>query len=165
MQDTIMTSMFSNVGRVLRHAAAVMLFAGGTQSVVAADDPLASYYGNTLLCQNQSSKAICHLWLNPDRTFFVMYDRGVQPDVPVAGGNFRIEGRRGTYQLQGKPGAYEVCLKPDSVPGKKFAIEMTGEIYGGKACYALPERQLGSSWMHSTADGKQYKMWLVKGHG
>lgn len=147
--------------------AAIVLSTLVTNVGSAADDPLSAYYGNTLLCQNQSTKAICHVWLNQDKSYFLMYDRGVQKEVPVTGNNanYRIEGRRGTYELKGKPGAYEVCLKPDNVPNKKFAIETAGEIYAGKACYVLPERKLGESWLQTAAGDKQYKMWLVKGHG
>lgn len=148
-------------------AAATSLFTANICTVGAADDPLAAYYGNTLLCQNQSTRAVCHVWLNPDKSYFLMYDRGVQKEVPTTGknGNYRIEGRRGTYELKGKPGAYEVCLKPNAVPDKKFAIEVAGEIYAGKACYVLPEHKVGESWMQTVAGDKQYKMWLVKGHG
>ncbi|MGC3980482.1 MAG: hypothetical protein QM808_04400 [Steroidobacteraceae bacterium] len=134
-------------------------------SSAAADSPLTAYYGNTLLCQNQSSKAICHIWLNQDGSYFLMYDRGVQADVPTgAKGNYRIEGRRGTYELKGAAGAYQVCLQPNAVDGKQFAIETAGEIYAGKSCYVLPEKQVGDSWMQSSGS-QQYKMWLVKGHG
>lgn len=148
-------------------ALVTVVSAFGATSSMAADDSISAYYGNTLLCQNQTSKAICHVWFNQDGTYFLMYDRGVQPDVPVTGNNanYRIEGRKGTYTVQGKSGAYEVCLKPDVVPGKKFAIEAASEIYAGKSCYVLPEHKVGESWMQTAGGNQQYKMWLVKGHG
>lgn len=156
------------IARMLKAAVVSGVFAlvllSGTARA-AEESPLTQYYGNTLLCQNQTSKAVCHLWLNEDGSYFLLYDRGVQPDVPVAGGNFRVEGRRGKYKLQGKAGAYQVCLTPDAVKAKTFKIEEAKEIYGGKACYALPEHKVGEKWTQAGDGGQQYKMWLVKGHG
>jgi hypothetical protein len=123
------------------------------------------YDGNTLLCRNESTRAVCHLWLYADGRYFVFYDRGPQQVMPAAGGNFRIEGRRGRYRLLPAASGFEVCLSPEPVPGKEFQIEKSGELFAGSACYELQRRSAGESWTQATGNGQTYRMWLVRGRG
>jgi hypothetical protein len=128
-------------------------------------NPLAAYFNATLLCKDQTSGVICHLWLDPDGRYFVYFDRGAQQVMPEAGGNFRLEGRHGHYQLRGRGPARQLCLKPDATPGKTFQVEQSGEQYAGKGCYSLELHQPGEHWSQSGASGKSYQMWLVDGRG
>ena len=54
---------------------------------LAADaDPLAAYYDNTLVWQNQATKAVGRMWLNRDGRYYSFYDVGVQSVPPGAEG-------------------------------------------------------------------------------
>ena len=127
----------------------------------------AAFDGNTLLCRNESNRALCHLWLYADGRYFLFYDRGVQQQLPVAGGNFRIEGRRGRYTLAaGSGNTLQLCMQPEATPGKTFQIEIAAELYAGAGCYELAvSRQPGESWMQTASGGATYKLWLVRGRG
>lgn len=131
----------------------------------AADEPLAQYFGNSVLCRDESTGAVCHFWLNADRTYFLMYDRGAQKQAPTVGGDFRLEGRQGRYTVQQDGTGAKVCLQPESVPDKQFAIEADKELFAGAACYVLAtDKHAGDSW-EQTDQGRTYKLWLVRGHG
>jgi hypothetical protein len=128
-------------------------------------NPLASYFNATLLCKDQTSGVICHMWLDPDGRYFVYFDRGAQQVMPEAGGNFRLEGRHGNYRLSGRGATRKLCLKPDATPGKTFQVEQSGQQYAGKGCYSLELHQPGEHWVQRDAAGKSYQMWLVDGRG
>jgi hypothetical protein len=128
-------------------------------------NPLTGYFNSTLLCKNQTSGVVCHLWLDADGRYFVYFDRGAQQVMPEAGGNFRLEGRHGHYRLSGRGLARELCLKPDAVPGKTFQVEKSGEPYAGTGCYRFELHQVGEHWSQNDAAGNSYQMWLVEGRG
>jgi len=131
----------------------------------AADDSaLAPYFNNSVICRDDTTHAVCHLWLNPDHTYFLMYDRGVQPVPATPGGIFRVEGRDGSYRLEQTAGGTQLCLAPNHVPGKVFQIEKAREIYGGAGCYPFAPHQVGDKWTVQDAAGRTVTEWLVSGH-
>jgi len=128
------------------------------------ENSLAPYYNNSVVCRDDTTHAVCHLWLNPDRTYFLMFDRGAQPVPATPGGIFRVEGRDGTYRLKQSASGTLLCLSPNHVPGKIFQIEKAGEIYGGAACYPFAPHQIGDKWSVQDAKGRTVTEWLVSGH-
>jgi len=140
------------------------IMAAAPGAYAADDSVLAPYYGNSVICRDDATHAVCHLWLNPDHTYFLMYDRGVQPVPATPGGDFRVEGRDGTYRLEQRPDGEALCLAPNKVPGKVFRIEQAGEIYGGAACYPFAPHQVGDRWVVRDAHGRSVTLWLVTGH-
>jgi hypothetical protein len=140
-------------------AALVQVAAGAAEPV------LAAYFGNSLLCKDETTGAVCHLWLDADGSYFLMYDRGVQQQLPTVGGNFRLEGRRGHYSLQGRGAATRLCLRPEPSSQKHYAIEAGHELFAGASCYGLAAgKHVGDTWEQVDA-GRTYKLWLVRGRG
>jgi len=127
-------------------------------------EALTPYFNNSVICRDDVTHAVCHLWLNPDHTFFLMYDRGVQPVPATPGGDFRVEGRDGNYRLEQTASSTELCLSPNKVPGKVFQIEKAGELYGGPGCYPFAPHQVGDKWVVQDARGRTVTEWLVSGH-
>jgi hypothetical protein len=150
---------------VMSFAAATLIVLPLLAAQAAEVNPLAAYANSTVLCKDQASGVVCHLWLDTNGRYFIYFDRGAQQVMPEAGGNFRLEGRRGDYRLRGRGGARELCLKPDAVPGKTFQVETSGELYAGKGCYGFELHQPGEHWLQTDAAGKSYQMWLVDGRG
>jgi hypothetical protein len=158
-----MSNQFNRLILSFAAAALVVLHIPAAQATEV--NPLAAYANATVLCKDQASGVVCHLWLDANGRYFVYFDRGAQQVMPEAGGNFRLEGRRGDYQLRRRGGAHELCLKPDAVPGKTFQVATSGELYGGKGCYGFEFHQPGEHWLQTDAAGKSYQMWLVDGRG
>ncbi|MFT3906956.1 MAG: hypothetical protein QM718_11670 [Steroidobacteraceae bacterium] len=125
-------------------------------------DPLAELYGNTLVCQNQVTKAKCRLWVNPDGKYFAFFDNGSQPNPPDINGPFQIEGREGTYTVRNDTGANQLCLWI-AAPRIKLLAEANKEMYSESACYALGAHKVGESWVEKDASGRDVKFWLMAG--
>jgi len=100
-------------------------------------DPLANYYGNTLISEKLSNISpyggAAHVWLNPDRTF-------VSFDVTTGG-------RSGKYSVTGKPGAWQLCM------GYSFRT----------ICYPIDPRKVGETWVIHDPDALSLNS-LVPGH-
>ena len=131
---------------------------------VAADpDPLASYYENTLIWQNQATKAIGRLWLERDGRYFAFYNVGPQSTPPGANGPFQVQGREGTYTLRNGAAPYQLCLWP-AAPRVRIGAEAARELHAEGACYRFTPRDVGAMW-DETADplNRPYRFWLVKG--
>ncbi|MGC3982342.1 MAG: hypothetical protein QM808_13920 [Steroidobacteraceae bacterium] len=127
-----------------------------------AHDPLYVYYWNSLVCQNQVTKAVCHLWLNPDGRYLLVYDLGVQDRPLEIDGPYRIEGRDGSYKLKGRPGSYQVCITPDKPPkGKVYVSEQRKELFAVAGCYEIVQRSVGDIWMQNNTAGQVNKLWLL----
>ncbi|MGC3979970.1 MAG: hypothetical protein QM808_01780 [Steroidobacteraceae bacterium] len=127
-------------------------------------NPLADYQHNVLACLNTVTKATCYIWIGNvwkegDNGYMVMWDRGVQTELPTVGGNFRVEGREGSYTY--KDG--KICLTPKANPQKKYKAEAQGEIYSGAGCYELPVHKVGDQWTQKDAQGREVKFWLLQG--
>lgn len=143
----------------------LLIAAGGCGALAqAADDPLSNYHGNSLVCLDSVTKATCYIWFGSvwkdgDQSYMVMWDRGVQTELPTVGGNFRIEGRDGTYKLKGG----QLCLSPKSNPKKSYAMEKQGELYAGSGCYEVAPHAVGDKWTQKDAQGREVTFWLLKG--
>ncbi|MGC3982148.1 MAG: hypothetical protein QM808_12905 [Steroidobacteraceae bacterium] len=134
-----------------------------SMQVRAADaDPLESYYGNTVACQNQVTKATCRLWLNRDGKYFSFYDVGTQAKMPDSNGPFKINGREGTFTLRKENGNYKLCLWV-AAPRIKITAEQQREIYSEGACYPFTPKKVGDSWTEKDLMGRDVKMWLMQG--
>lgn len=121
-------------------------------------DPLYVYYWNSIVCQNQKTKAVCHLWLNQDRTYLLTYDLGVQDKPLEVSGPYRLEAWEGTYTLKGR----EVCLQPEPSPrGKVFVSRERGELFAQPGCYAVGPHNIGDIWMQADRAGNAVKIWLL----
>lgn len=127
-----------------------------------AADPLAGYYDNTLVCQNQTTKAKCWLWLNRDGRYFAFYDVGPQAKAPDINGPFKINGREGTYTLRKDDGKYKLCLWI-AAPRPKITAELQQEIFSEAACYAFTPHKAGDTWTSKDIGGRDYKFWLMEG--
>jgi len=102
-----------------------------------AQDPLANYYGNTLISEKLSGISpdggAAHVWLNPDHTF-------ISFDVTTGG-------RSGKYSVTGKPGAWQLCM------GYSFRT----------ICYPIDPRKVGETWIIHDPDALSMNS-LVPGH-
>ena len=141
-------------------AGALAALSVGTVPAATPSDALASYYENSLVCQNQKTHAVCHLWLNPDGTYYAFYDLGPQPKPAQIDGPFEIEGREGRYRVVARQGALEVCLQPQ--PPVSLAAESAHELFSEAACYAVAPHKVGDKWEISW-QGAQYTLWLLEG--
>jgi hypothetical protein len=123
-------------------------------------DPLASYYGNSLVCQSEKTGAVCHIWFNPDGRYYAFYNLGPQSGPAQIDGPFQIEGREGQYKVEGKPGAFKVCLTPQ--PAVRLEAESAHELFSEEACYPVAPYEVGDKWATQWRDA-QYTLWLLKG--
>lgn len=118
---------------------AIALCAATLASAVGASDPLANYYGNTLISErliNRSGNGgAAHVWLEKDGTY-------ISFDITTGG-------RYGTYTVKGQPGAYQLCMN--------YPAPM------GTLCYPIEPRKVGEVWIASDP-GTMGKNTLVKGH-
>jgi len=125
-------------------------------------DPLANYYTSTLICEDQTTKAQCRLWLNPDGKYFAFYNLGPQSKVPDINGPFQVEGREGTYTLRDDGGVYQLCLWV-AAPRIRIGAEVAGEMYSEAACYPFAPHKAGDAWNDKDLVGRDTKFWLMKG--
>jgi hypothetical protein len=146
---------------VARHfiAAAMLLL---TAVAVAADFP-SEYYDATLIWQNQETKAVGRLWLNPGGKYFAFYNLGPQARPPDITGPFQVQGREGSYTLRTSDGGLQLCLWV-AAPRQEIGAEQRHELFSEARCYALSPHHVGEVWSETAAsDGRSYKFWLVKG--
>ena len=141
-------------------AGALAALSVGTVPAATSADALASYYENSLVCQNQKTHAVCHLWLNPDGTYYAFYDLGPQSKPAQIDGPFEIEGREGHYRVVPRPGVLEVCLQPR--PSVRLAAQSAHELFSEAACYAVAPHEVGDKWV-TRWRGARYTLWLLKG--
>lgn len=106
----------------------------------AAQDPLANYYGNTLVSEKLTGISpyggAAHIWLNCDHTF-------VSFDISTGG-------RHGSYYVTGEPGVkggWDLCM------GYSFAT----------VCYPIDKRKLNETWVIHDPDALSLNS-LVPGH-
>jgi len=126
-------------------------------------DPLANYYRNTLIWQNQTTHAIGRLWLNPDGRYFAFFNMGPQAKMPDTHGPFQVQGREGSYTLRAAGAQYRLCLWPQA-PRITLGAQVQGELYAGADCYPLAPHPVGDLWSESTDPaGPVYKFWFVRG--
>jgi hypothetical protein len=130
-----------------------------------ADDPpaLHDYFRNTLIWQNQASRATGRIWLNPDGHYYAFYNLGPQPKAPDVHGPFQVEGRLGTFTLRTEAFGSLLCLWPAS-PRLELKAQQEHELYSESMCYPFVSHAVGDIWEES-ADPlhRAYKFWLVKG--
>jgi len=129
-------------------------------SAQAAPASLAPFFGNTIVAQDQDTKAVAHLWLDPGGKYTLVYDLGVQKIIPVVNGVFRIEGRDGRYSVKSDG---TVCFKPNTPPGKVYGMDTQQEIFAGHDCVALGSHAAGDQWTSRDAKGRTVKLWLLQG--
>jgi len=128
-----------------------------------AAEPLSEYYDNTLVWQNQSTRAVGRMWLNRDGHYFAFYNMGPQAKVPDTNGPFQVQGRQGSYTLREQDGHYSLCLWP-AAPRMRIGAEVQHELFSEGACYSFVPHKSGELWMEDNDPGsRSYKMWLVKG--
>lgn len=146
-----------------------VLLAGGAAialsvTLAAAEmEPLGSYYDNTLIWQNQTTKAIGRIWLNRDGKYYAFYDMGVQPVPPTANGPYRVQGREGTWTLRNGSAPYQLCLWPRA-PRINIGAAVQKELYAEGACYSFTPHAVGETWTENgDTTGRPYKFWFVKG--
>lgn len=142
-------------------AAGVLLLSFNTVSAADAD-PLAAYYDNTLVCQNQVTKAKCRLWLNRDGKYFAFYDLGSQSKMPDINGPFQINGREGTYTLRKEDGKSKLCLWI-AAPRIKINAEQQREVFSEAGCNDFTAHKLGDTWTEKDLMGRDVKFWLMAG--
>lgn len=99
------------------------------------DDPLAGYYGNTLLSMNQPHYVI-RIWLYPNGDF-------KEFKATHEGDDLEIHGWEGSYKLQGKPGAYEICKTFLPNPAAPRAPE----------CVGIAPHKVGDIWRVAYKEG------------
>ena len=123
-------------------------------------DPLTGYYGNSLVCQNQKTHAVSHVWFDPDGRYYAFYDLGPQAVPARIEGPFEIEGWEGRYTLAREGAAAKVCLA--TLPAMKLAAERTRELFSEAVCYELAPHHVGDKWSIEWA-GARYTLWLLEG--
>ncbi len=129
-------------------------------AVPSASAVLSHYYGNSLVCRNEKTRAICHVWLDADGRYDAFYDLGAQGKPVGIHGPFEIEGREGRYTLRRRSGAFEVCLQPQ--PPMKIEAERAHELFSQAACYPLSRHRVGDQW-EVEWQGVRYTLWLLAG--
>jgi len=123
-----------------------------------------NFFNNTIYYQNQKTLVSGALWLDPDGTYIVYFNRGGQKIMPQsAAGPFQFEGREGTYTTRIVGKDTEACLKPDTSTPFTYYTEKDGEVFAGTDCYALPALAVGTREIKTLPDGKSYKFWLLAG--
>jgi hypothetical protein len=140
-------------------AGALGVLGAGTVAATTWSDPLASYYGNSLVCQNQKTHAVCHVWLNPDGSYYSFYDLGPQPEPAQINGPFQVEGREGRYSVTARSGVLEVCMRPQ--PPVLLAAQSAHELFSEAACYPIAHHDIGDKWV-THWKGAQYTLWLLE---
>jgi hypothetical protein len=119
--------------------AGIVLLAGVANAAGRSGDPLANYYGNTLISERLINKSgfggAAHVWLEPDGTY-------ISFDITTGG-------RSGTYTVKGDPGKWQLCMN--------YPAPM------GTLCYPIEPRRIGETWIASDP-GTMGKNTLVKGH-
>ena len=124
---------------------------------------LGDYYDNTLIWQNQISRAVGRLWLNRDGRYYAFYNLGSQSRPPDVNGPFQVEGRIGTYTVREDAGQSLLCLWP-AAPRTRLGAEIQHELFAENRCYRLPLHRVGDSWTQlDDTDGRAYKYWFVPG--
>ena len=143
-------------------AAIVAGFSAGVCAAAARNSSvvLAGYYGNSLVCRNEKTRAICHVWLDADGRYYAFYDLGAQGRPAGIHGPFEIEGREGRYTLRGRSGTFQVCLHPN--PPMKIGAEQARELFSRAACYPLAIHRVGDEWEIGW-HGQRYTLWLLAG--
>lgn len=128
---------------------------------VHAADSAADFYGNSLLCKDAGSGAVCDLWLDASGRYAVFYDTGVKAYVKGVRGDFQYEGRTGRYTATATDGGLRVCLTPDAdTPSRPTKHAMP--LFYDAGCIVLPHHPLGELWSF-TSNGQQYRMGLLAG--
>lgn len=119
--------------------AATLLLPASAAIAAHAPDPLANYYGNTLISERLINRSggggAAHVWLERDGSY-------ISFDVTTGG-------RHGTYSLKGGPGAYQLCMN--------YPAPM------GTLCYPIQPRHVGEVWIVGDP-GTLGKNTLVRGH-
>lgn len=134
-----------------------------TPVAIAADfTPLQSFFDNTLVCQDHDTKAVCHVWLNADGSYYVFYDLGTQLKPALIDGPFQFEGREGTYVLKEQAAGVEVCLRP-AAPVVSLAAQRAHEFLSEAECYPLALHNVGARWQQADRRGREYTFWLMAG--
>jgi hypothetical protein len=119
-----------------------------------ATSPAAFYFGHSLLCRQQSTGAVCELWLNPDGRYAVFYDSR----HPTRS---RYEGRQGAYQITAAPAGVRLCLRPDTDPTPRTTTAGVA-LFHDPGCLTLPIHPIGEPF--TLQFGSQtYRLLLVQG--
>lgn len=125
--------------RALRTAGIALLVCATAGAAGRGADPLANYYGNTLISERLINKSgfggAAHVWLEADGTY-------ISFDITTGG-------RSGTYAVKGEPGRWQLCMN--------YPAPM------GTLCYPIEPRRIGETWIASDP-GTMGKNTLVKGH-
>jgi hypothetical protein len=124
---------------------------------------LHDYVSNTLIWQNQATRATGRIWLNPDGRYYAFYNLGPQPKAPDVHGPFQVEGRLGTFTLRNETAGSLLCLWPAS-PRLELKAQQQHELYSESKCYSFAPHTVGDIWEESADPlNRAYKFWLVKG--
>lgn len=129
----------------------------------ASPDPLADYYDNTVIWQNQTSRVIGRLWINRDGKYYVFYNMGAQAKPAGINGPFAAQAREGTYTLRSDEGEYQLCLWP-AAPRTNIAAATQRELYAEANCYPFRPRSVGDVWTENGDPlNRPYKLWFMSG--
>lgn len=142
--------------------AAVAVLGAAAVPATAEPDPLSSYYFNSLVTQNRTTKAMAHLWLNQDHSYVVVFDLGPQSRPLDIDGPYRVEAWMGTYTVKKTSAGVQVCLTPEKAPPRKiFVVRDRGELFAAAGCYDIAPRRIGETWVQSDSQDRQYDLWFL----
>jgi hypothetical protein len=118
--------------------------AGATTARPPSPDPVAGYYGNTVVCKGPTFD--CHTWFGADHRF-VLFSRDQQPD-----GSNPMRGLEGTWWLQKLQDGYYKCFVFDRRP--------IAPICHGRVNF----EKVGATWDAYLPSGVQETRWMLEGH-
>ncbi len=126
-----------------------------------AADSAADFYGNSFICKDASTGAVCDLWLDANGRYAVFYDSGQKAYVKGVQGDFENEGRTGTYTATPTAAGLKVCVKPD-IDRPPRPRGHSPALFREASCTTLPAHQLGEIWTLAH-DGHTYRVALIPG--
>ena len=126
-----------------------------------AADSAADFYGNSFICKDPSTGAVCDLWLDANGRYAVFYDSGQKAYVKGVNGDFENEGRTGTYIATSTPAGLRVCIKPN-VDRPRRPRGHSPSLFREASCTTLPTHKVGEIWTLAY-DGHTYRVALIPG--
>jgi hypothetical protein len=138
-----------------------LCWAAGTAPPVD-NSPLASYFDNSLVCEDQSTRATCRLWLYRDGSYRAFFAVAAPPAAPDIHGPFRINGREGTYTLREDGSRHQLCLFAGA-PRVLLSAERQQVLFAESRCYPVEAHRVGDRWTQADALGHRYRLWLLEG--
>jgi hypothetical protein len=114
-------------------------------SLAAAPDPLAAYYGNTLVSLGSAGQDLSHLWLEPDGSFILF------------GGAQAARAGRISVAAPLADGSVPVCLSAQSagiaIPPEVAATAAPPDRFATARCVDLASHSPGDRWADPAVPG------------